>query len=197
MLMNRNNDIVRLFGDLRYVVLDEIHTLTGTDRGNQIICQLCRISRLIGRDPRQQSGLVRHDRRHGSLAAKWLGCRLANAGGYSVARNEGDPHVMAARNGAFLHPERLPRTRSESGNKYAHRRRRSHRPAKMNLPDPKRSDNSVGYTPGLDPGFEYIYDCTADKKSPCFLPIPARRRSTCTATLRQIARRSAPNRTCS
>ena len=31
MLINRSNDIVRLFGELRFVVIDEIHTLTGTD----------------------------------------------------------------------------------------------------------------------------------------------------------------------
>ena len=53
MLINRSNDIVRLFGDLRYVVIDEIHTLTGSDRGNQIICQLARIGHLIGHEPRR------------------------------------------------------------------------------------------------------------------------------------------------
>ena len=53
MLINRHNDIKRLFGDLRYVVLDEVHTLTGTDRGNQIICQLKRIEQVIGKSPRR------------------------------------------------------------------------------------------------------------------------------------------------
>ena len=53
MLINRNNDLVRLFCDLRYVVLDEIHTLTGSDRGNQILCQLARLGRLLGRHPRR------------------------------------------------------------------------------------------------------------------------------------------------
>ena len=38
MLINRSNDIPRLFGDLRFVVIDEIHTLTGTDRGNIYHC---------------------------------------------------------------------------------------------------------------------------------------------------------------
>lgn len=53
------------------VVLDEIHTLTGTDRGNQIICQLCRISRLIGRDPvRVGLSATIGDT---DIAAKWLG----------------------------------------------------------------------------------------------------------------------------
>ena len=47
MLLHRSNDIVRLFGDLRFVVIDEVHTLTGTDRGNQIQCQLSRMARLI------------------------------------------------------------------------------------------------------------------------------------------------------
>ena len=53
MLINRSNDIPRLFGDLRFVVIDEIHTLTGSDRGNQILCQLARIGRVLGRHPRR------------------------------------------------------------------------------------------------------------------------------------------------
>ena len=53
MLINRSNDIPRLFGDLRFVVIDEIHTLTGSDRGNQILCQLSRIGRVLGRHPRR------------------------------------------------------------------------------------------------------------------------------------------------
>ncbi len=53
MLINRNNDVPRLFGDLRFIVIDEIHTLTGSDRGNQILCQLARIGRLIGYHPRR------------------------------------------------------------------------------------------------------------------------------------------------
>ena len=53
MLMRRSNDIPRIFADLRYVIIDEIHTLCGTDRGNQIICQLCRIASLIGKEPRR------------------------------------------------------------------------------------------------------------------------------------------------
>lgn len=53
MLINRSNDICRLFCDLRYVVIDELHTLTGSDRGNQILCQLSRIARYIGYHPRK------------------------------------------------------------------------------------------------------------------------------------------------
>ena len=70
MLMNRSNDMVRLFGDLRYVIIDEIHTLTGTDRGNQIICQLSRLGHLIGHTPRRVglSATIGDPK----LAADWL-----------------------------------------------------------------------------------------------------------------------------
>ncbi len=53
MLMNRSSDLIRLFGDLRYIVIDEIHTLTGTDRGNQILCLLSRLQRKTGVYPRR------------------------------------------------------------------------------------------------------------------------------------------------
>ena len=71
MLMNRSNDIIRLFHGLQFVIIDEIHTLTGSDRGNQIICQLCRLGRLIGRHPRRigLSATVGDT----ELAAAWLG----------------------------------------------------------------------------------------------------------------------------
>ena len=70
MLINRSNDLVRLFGDLRFVVIDEIHTLTGSDRGNQILCQLARIGRVIGYHPRRigLSATVGDP----ALAAAWL-----------------------------------------------------------------------------------------------------------------------------
>ena len=71
MLMNRSADLLRLFGALRYVVLDEIHTLIGSDRGNQVLCQLARLSRLTGVFPRR----IGLSATIGDLplAAKWLG----------------------------------------------------------------------------------------------------------------------------
>ena len=70
MLINRSNDIGRLFGGLQFIVLDEIHTLTGSDRGNQILCQLARLERIIGHSPRR----VGLSATLGSpeLAAAWL-----------------------------------------------------------------------------------------------------------------------------
>ena len=53
MLINRSNDLPRIFGDLRYIVIDEIHTMPGVDRGNQIICILQRLEQIIEKSPRR------------------------------------------------------------------------------------------------------------------------------------------------
>src|SRR5437868_4280077 len=36
LLVNKNNDLLRLFGDLRFVIIDEIHAFMGSERGCQI-----------------------------------------------------------------------------------------------------------------------------------------------------------------
>lgn len=43
-LMNKTMDLVRLFGDLRFVIIDEIHNFMGSERGRQILCQLERLT---------------------------------------------------------------------------------------------------------------------------------------------------------
>lgn len=181
MLMNRNNDIVRLFGDLRYVVLDEIHTLTGTDRGNQIICQLCRISRLIGRDPvRVGLSATIGDT---DIAAKWLGA--GSERGVSVVGMKETRTSWRLGMEHFYIQSDSP-DQSESGNKYLTAVGEA-TPGENEPALPEASDNSVGYTP-LDPGFEYIYDCTTDKK--CLVFSNSREETEyLTATLRQIADR--------
>ncbi|MEM7725989.1 MAG: DEAD/DEAH box helicase [Cyanobacteria bacterium P01_A01_bin.45] len=46
LLINKYDDLMRLFGDLRFVVIDEIHAFMGTERGCQILCQLSRLANL-------------------------------------------------------------------------------------------------------------------------------------------------------
>ncbi len=53
MLIHRSNDIPRLFANLKFVIIDEIHALMGSDRGAQILCQLQRIARQISFSPRR------------------------------------------------------------------------------------------------------------------------------------------------
>ncbi|MBR5140347.1 MAG: DEAD/DEAH box helicase [Clostridia bacterium] len=71
MLINRSNDVQRIFGSLRFIVIDEIHSLIGQDRGNQVICLLTRLARLIGHTPRR----VGLSATLGDLdiASEWLG----------------------------------------------------------------------------------------------------------------------------
>ena len=160
MLINRHNDIKRLFGDLRYVVLDEVHTLTGTDRGNQIICQLRRIEQVIGRSPRR----VGLSATVGSpeAVAKWLSDGTGRRTDVPIFDNEkirwrlGMEHFYI-QNASF---EQTPE-------KNADRSR------------PKAT---------LDAGYEFTYDCVKGQKSLVFSNSREETEYVC-ATLRQIAKK--------
>lgn len=163
LLVNRSNDIIRLFGELRFIIIDEIHTLTGSDRGNQIICQLERVDRLIGHSPRRigLSATVGDP----VLAAKWL------AGGRNV--NVDVPEIEEGRlrwrlglEHFYIQNNAPVRDNTEQ--------------IKFKLP---KTQNAA-----LDEGYEYLYDCVKDKKS---LVFSNSREETeyLTATLRQIAKK--------
>ncbi len=160
MLMNRSNDIVRLFSDLRYVVIDEIHILTGTDRGNQIICQLCRIGRLIGHHPRRVglSATVGDV----SIAVNWL-----SAG---TGRETDAPIIGGGRNRWRLGMEHF----------YIQNEQNDQTQDAVNHPE---NPNPRAM---LDAGYEYMYDCVKDKK--CLVFSNSREETEyITATMRQIA----------
>lgn len=53
LMINKHADIPRLFGDLRYVVIDELHSFLRSDRGGQTFCLLERLNRLAGVKPRR------------------------------------------------------------------------------------------------------------------------------------------------
>ncbi len=161
MLMNRSNDLVRLFSDLRYVVVDEIHTLTGTDRGNQIVCQLERLTRLIGHEPRRigLSATVGDP----SLAAIWL------------RGNSPRPVDVPA------FPETGIRWRLGMEHFYIQNLNEAQSPADSRAPTDSRRATAM-----LDAGYEFMYDCVKDRKA---LVFSNSREETeyLTATFRQIA----------
>ncbi|MCP6762884.1 MAG: DEAD/DEAH box helicase [Fischerella sp. CENA71] len=70
LLINKYHDLMRLFGDLRFVVIDEIHAFMGTERGCQILCQLARLEDLTQKQPRR-IGLSATLGDYG-LAEEWL-----------------------------------------------------------------------------------------------------------------------------
>ena len=159
MLIRRSNDLVRLFGDLRYVVVDEVHTLTGTDRGNQIQCQLSRIARLIGHQPRRigLSATIGDP----ELAARWLA---------------GDSNI----------PVDVPRFPSEN---LHWRLGFEHFFFQNANPEQSRDDKAADPEhSAIDAGYEYMYDCVKDKKALVFSN-SREETEYLTATLRQIAAR--------
>lgn len=53
LLLRKHAHIAQLFGDLRFVVIDEVHALLRGDRGGQTLCLIERLSRLAGVNPRR------------------------------------------------------------------------------------------------------------------------------------------------
>lgn len=53
MLMKRKQQAIKLFSDLRFVIIDEVHNFIGEDRGVQLTSVLERLQNLIGHVPRR------------------------------------------------------------------------------------------------------------------------------------------------
>ncbi len=178
MLINRSNDIPRLFGDLRFVVIDEIHTLTGTDRGNQIICLLSRIAHLIGFHPRRigLSATIGDP----DLAAEWL---CADTGrdidvplfdGEKIKWRLGLEHFYIQNPEAQYVATKEPIKTSKEN--------------EDSSPENEAHETKTPKQYFVDPGYEYVYNCVKDKKSLVFSNSREETEYIC-ATLRQIAKK--------
>ncbi|MGM9602980.1 MAG: DEAD/DEAH box helicase, partial [Faecousia sp.] len=53
LLMRHPGDARRLFSDLQFIVIDEIHALMGVDRGLQVLCLIARLEKMTGCNPRR------------------------------------------------------------------------------------------------------------------------------------------------
>ncbi len=53
LLMHKHSAIAKLFGDLRFIVIDEVHSLMRADRGAQTMCLIERLSQIAGVNPRR------------------------------------------------------------------------------------------------------------------------------------------------
>ena len=156
MLMNRSGDVGRIFSSLRYIVLDEVHSFMGSDRGNQILCQISRLSRIIGYDPIRVglSATVGDTEK----TAKWLSS--------GSKRETVCVDVPSDRTSWKLGMEHFYIQSQESSEGVCEEEK---------------------YIP-IDAGFEYIYDCTKNKK--CLVFSNSREETEyVTSTLRQIADR--------
>ena len=164
MLINRSNDIPRLFGALKYIVIDEIHSMIGSDRGNQVICQICRLQKLLGFSPRR----IGLSATIGDLtkAGEWLG-----AGSGRQMQIPTQPKASLHWRLGMEHFFILDSARDQRD-------------------EAELQDKLTGATTseGVDAGFAFLYDAVKNKKS---LVFSNSREETeyVTATLRQIARK--------
>ncbi|MFN9959947.1 MAG: DEAD/DEAH box helicase, partial [bacterium] len=53
LLINKHQELSRLFADLRFIIIDEIHAFMGSERGCQILCQLQRLAKFTKIKPRR------------------------------------------------------------------------------------------------------------------------------------------------
>ena len=70
LLINKYSQLNRLFGELKFIIIDEVHAFMSSERGGQILCQLARLSKFISIPPRR-IGLSATLGDYTS-AAKWL-----------------------------------------------------------------------------------------------------------------------------
>jgi len=71
LIVNQYSHLPHLFGDLQFIVIDEIHAFMGSERGGQILCQLARIMPFCRKEVRR-IGLSATLGDY-SLAKEWLG----------------------------------------------------------------------------------------------------------------------------
>ncbi len=138
MLINRSNDIVRLFHDLRFVIIDEIHTLIGSDRGNQILCQLERIGHLIGSTPRRIA--LSATIGDGNTVGEWLAGGSGRKTDIPPLKHENIRWRLGLEH-FYIHDQSLVQTKT----------------------DREHSEKAV-----YDAGFEYMYDCVKGEKALVF-----------------------------
>ncbi len=174
MLINRSNDIPRIFGDLRFIVIDEIHTLTGTDRGNQIICLLSRIAHLIGFHPRRigLSATIGDP----TLAAEWLSADSGRAVDVPTLTQEKIRWRLGLEHFYIQNPE------LEAPSKKKEQDEAEKAIFSDSYQNVKQKKNYY-----VDPGYEYVYDCVKDSKALVFSNSREETEYIC-ATLRQIAK---------
>ncbi|MCQ2386643.1 MAG: DEAD/DEAH box helicase, partial [Clostridia bacterium] len=153
MVMNRSGDLARLFGALRFVVIDEVHTLISSDRGNQIRCLLSRISRMTGVYPRRigLSATIGDP----ALCALWLEAGSGRQTAFPVLPREKLRLKLGLEHFYIQNPESLqsPLPVKDCG---------------VTEENAGCQAKRTGGRASADAGFEYIYDAVKNKKALVF-----------------------------
>lgn len=142
LIINKHADIPRLFGDLRYVVIDELHSFLRSDRGGQTFCLLERLNRLAGVKPRRigLSATIGDPKAAGQF--------LGDGSGHQTRI----PKVKSRPQRWHLSMEHFYKSGDQAGDHSA-------------LPAQAVLDQASDQAPELaDPGLAYIFDHTRGKK---------------------------------
>lgn len=180
-LMRRHSAVAKLFCDLRYVVIDEVHSLLRGDRGGQCLCLIERLSRMAGVDPRRigLSATIGDPEAVGAFLAAGTGRRTI------VPRVEEPPRTWRLSMEHFYTtgpqaPESLVRSRDGAEVQVVAVQEEGPRalPPHPDRPDPCKADcSSAEISPwapdepptdtapvNADPGCAYIFNHTRGKK---------------------------------
>ena len=136
-------EIPSLFGDLRFLVVDEIHSLLRGDRGMQTFCLIERIGRLAGCTPRRigLSATIGNPEAAGRFLAAGSGRRTI------IPRFDGGKEVWRL---SMEHFFNTPPQADE---------------ARPSLPETLRPEAPTDTAPeAADPGIGYIFEHTRGKK---------------------------------
>ncbi len=163
LMMHKHAAIPKLFGDLRYIVIDEIHSLMRADRGGQTICLIQTLSELSGSNARRigLSATIGDPEKAAEFLSSGTGRRTA------IPRIQGEKTRMRLSLEHFY----IQGPQSENA--------QTQEQALPPLDSP--TDTAPEYA---DPGFGYIFENTRGKK--CLVFVNSREEcEAVTTTLRQ------------
>ena len=174
MLINRSNDLPRIFGDLRYIVIDEIHTMPGSDRGNQVICILQRLEWIIEKSPRR-FGLSATVGAPEEIA-DWLSKGQESSRGCDIIQIKSAKTRWRLAVNHFYHAPPVDDHSGDSGTPVYDHPQHDKYTAGGGTPDDNIIDDnelfpdydSLSKDYKEDEGFSYMYNCAIEKKSLIF-----------------------------
>ena len=143
LMINKHMEIPSLFGDLRFIVIDEIHSLLRGDRGMQTFCLIERLCRTAGCSPRRigLSATIGNPEAAGRFLAAGSGR------GTVIPRFEGEREVWRLSMEHFFNTE----PQADEG--------------KEDLPETLTPEPPTDRAPkAADPGMGYIFEHTRGKK---------------------------------
>ncbi len=143
LMINKYMEIPSLFGDLRFIVIDEIHSLIRGDRGLQTFCLIERMCRLAGCSPRRigLSATIGNPEEAGVFLAAGSGRKT------QIPRFEGGKEVWR------LSMEHFYNTDPQADEDHD---------IPEDIPEPEAADDPAPLA--ADPGYGYIFEHTRGRK---------------------------------